>query len=488
MRKILFLLLITSLITSCAVNRSLKPENQSAPILQKEHQYPGVDSTVVREALDYADRMLVDAAQVGAADSLYYRALSTFELADTLLAIQAIAGLNDSLFLCLSKQWKKQIRFPQRKYNSFLKLNQRERIDHLLELANRDASQSKTLNPFSLSTRGLLVQINMKHGDLSGENEYYRVAVEEINNLLLVDKSNADVYTELAECYFALGDWEKSYVNFKQAENVLQAISQFREIENPGSRVSVDTAKWVYLLRGQGEARAKLYDAEGAINYLTRAQNLIPSDQVKKQLDNYLAWIEWDDGNIRASEIRDEVLKLESAGEQKKAKQKYLELLNLLRTQRTKNEINWKIASIDYKYLNNELEAVQRLFGVVKNIDKNDLNLEVNQFYLKDYAAMCFSIGNKYYENKEMRLAYIYLRQATKVNWELQAKCYFQLALLSQSNPDETIRNCNFALKNRNQLSDDEVKQINQMLFSAHKQNGEFDLARKFFSLNSTKE
>lgn len=479
MRNFFIFLVLAALLASCAANRSFKTEPISNTINDNKSRFPGVDSTIAVEALDYADRMLVDGSRVDEADSLYQHALMSFELADSLTISDTCGNKSDSLLL---ENWMNEIQLAEKDRRLFEKLGRTAKIDYILANANQYASLSKLRNPFSLNTRGLLVQINMKQGEQSGQQEFYVAAINEIENLLLVDKSNPDVYTRLAECYYALEDWEKSYSNFKQAENVMHAVSQFKMMEDAVSHAHVDTAKWVYLLRGQGEARAKQYDAPGAINCLTMAQNLTRSASVKSELEKYLTWIDWDSGNIQASELRDEIFFLEEKGDYRQAKKRYIDLLGILETNRTKNEINWKIASIDYQHLNNAQEAVQRLHSVVKSLNK-EINSPENHAYIKDYAAMCFSIGVRYLNANEFRQAYIYLSQASKIEWEHRATSYLQLALLSRANPAETIKNCSAALQDIDQLNDDEIKNLHQMLFFAYKQNGEFEKANQFNTL-----
>jgi len=487
MRNVGIAFLVATILTSCAANRALNSDQKSKRASAELAQYPGVDSTVAREALSYADRILADTAQMDAADSLFQRAKISFECADTLSSVLNHSKKDDPIFDTLCHRWTNQIGLTGKTRNLFLKLNSRRKLEYIFSIADEEASQAKLLNPFNLNTRGLLVQINMMLGNLTSRADYYVTAVNELENLLLVDKSNPDVYTRLAECHYALGNWAKCDENFREAETVLHAVSQFKMIENPGAGNDVDTSKWVYLLRGQGEARAKLYDAEGATSFLTQAYELTDSETLRTELNNFLSWIKWDDGNIRASELRDEVHVLEQSADYKQAREKYIDLLNHLKTQRTSNEINWKIASIEYQHLNRQKDAVERLFGVLKNIPRDDPAVPDHERYRKDYAAMCFSLAMDYSKMNEMRLAYIYLRQASKIEWDYRARSYVQMALLSQSNPDETIRNCTFALSESQQLSSEEIYKIHQMLFYAHKQKGNYTDARHYFKLLADK-
>ena len=321
----------------------------------------------------------------------------------------------------------------------------------------------------------------MKLGEISQIDNYYNKAKSEIKNLLLVDKSNQDSYALLGECCFALKEWEECYNSFYKAEEILRTLYKYKFHDSINTYIPIDTVRLIYYLRIQGEAKTKLYNSDAAINYFTKAKELTKLDSVKKEFDNYLIWIYWDDGNIRASEIRDDIEFVYQTKNYKKAKDKYIKLLKILKTQHTKNEINWRIASIDYNFLNKDHAALGRMFRVIKKIKAELENNKLSSIYLKDYAAMCFSMAVKYYKKHNYRFAHIYFTQASKIEWERLGECYFQLALLSQANPTENIYNCKQALVSSQQLTPKKVSKIYKMLFDSYKSQGEFEIAKQYY-------
>jgi len=477
-------------VISCSLNKSIRNDQLSNLPSPKDDYYPGVDSTVVKNANEIADRMFVDYDRRNQSIAYHNSAKTSFQIADSIWNCYKHKTYPDSILLKLFLSWQ------QGRYNDSKKndnsipgrmIRPNESSLHILHQAEKDANQAKLINPFDLDIRSLLINIYSRMGEISGNLNFYTKAIEELKNLLQVDKSNPYIYERLAECYYALQDWENCYQCFDKAEQVLLIVAKFKNSKNMPSSASVDTARWVYYLQGKGEAQAKLYDSALAITYLTRAKQMTHSASNAQQLQNYLNWIEWDGGNLKASELRDEAQHVEQAGEYKKAHSKYLQLLGILTTQQAKNEIDWKVASIDFNHLSEKLEAIERMFRVIQSIQKSGNAHELNDVYLQDYAAMCYSIGVDYYNQHNYRFAYIYINQAAQFEWEHRGDCYLQLAMLSEVNPHESIQFCQKALAYSKQLSDESQNKIQKMLTVSFIRLGEFDLAQNYYQkfLNS---
>lgn len=484
---LVFLLLF---INSCSINKTLRDDQLSNLFSSEDNYYPGVDSSVVKNANEIADRILVDYERRNGAIVWQNRAKISFQLADSIWNCYTHKSCHDSILLNLYLSWQQEyeddITRTDKSHNG-KNIRPDELSLRILNQASKDANQAKRINPYDLDIRSLLVNIQSRMGEISGNQNSYSEAIEELKNLLLVDKSNPYLYERLAECYYALKDWENCYRCFDNAEAVLLILAKLKVNGNTSVNASIDTIRWVYYLQGKGEAKAKLYDSGLAITYLTRAKQMTHSISKAQQLQNYLIWINWDGGNLKASELRDDALRLEQVGDYKKAHHKYLELLEILTTQRAKNEIDWKVASIDFNYLKEKLEAIQRMFRVVQNIQKSGSSHELNKVYLQDYAAMCYSVGVDYYNQHKYRLAYIYINQAAQFEWKHRGDCYLQLAILSEVNPSENIQNCQKALDYSNQLSRENIKKIQKMLTVSFIRMGEFELAQNYYQkiLNS---
>lgn len=491
--QIYILLSSIIIICSCAINKPGKTVVDN-PTSRDDIYFPGIDSTVFRNAIKFSERIIVDYDRQKSAEIWYNIAVNSYELADSLSHCLQTRQCKDTTLQRIYRNWAKNSEANHR-FSKYFEELKAERFDQIyvtiLDSAYQEATRAKLLNPYNLDIRSLLINIYLKQGEITQDVIYYHRAIDELNNFLLVDKSNPYIYEELGECFYALKDWENCYRFFHEAENILKIVAKFKNEADEDKASKLDTTRWVYYLHRQGDAKAKLYDSEQAIYYLEAAQQFTNSDQTKRDLQNFLNWINWDGGNIRASEIRDEILELEENQDYKKARAEYIELLKIMKTLKAKNEINWKIASIEYNVLSREKEALERLFRVIQNLGKSAKNNPLHTVYLKDYAAMCYSVGMEHLSKNRFRLAYIYLNQASQIDWEHKGECFFQLAILSRENPSETIRNCKKALIFSHQLSAKINNRINEMLAVAYKQMGEFEIAYTYFqnltNENSTK-
>ncbi len=482
--RVYSLLLIVSIFIFCATNKSIKTTQVSGPTPSENFFLPGLDSSVVKSAVQFSDRLIVDYKRRELADRLYQKGMNSFRTVESLWSYIHNEKKEDSSFIQIYENWL-QMHDASLQSSRLIEEIKPDKLDHVclavLDSAYKEISQAKSYNPFDLEIRSLLIKIYLKQGEISRDKVYFTRSIEELKNFLLVDKSNPYIYEKLGECFYALNEWENSYRFFHDAEKILKIVSKFKYEADPIEAAPFDTIRWIYYLRRQGEAKARLYDSESAIHFLTQAKELSKSNKTKQELQDILNWIDWDGGNIRAAEIRDEILKIENSNDYKKARAEYLELAKILRTLRAKNEINWKIASIEYNILGRKKEALRRLFQVVQTIRNSNQISPLNVVYLKDYAAMCYSIGMEYFNKNNYRLAYIFLNQASQIDWNHKGECYFQLAILTRENPTETIRNCNNALNHADQLSKTKINAIYEMLAVSYKRKGEFNIADRYF-------
>ncbi len=482
--KLNVLLLCVFIFFSCAVHNSVKTTRVAEPTSTENYFLPGIDSSVAKNALQFSDRLIVDFNRRKQAGFFYEKGRNSFQSAESLWSCIDSEPIQDSNFIQIYSNWSKKHVASRDKSISVedMKSDKLYQIYlTVLDTAQKEISQAKLFNPFDLEIRSLLIKIYLKQGEITHDKVHYTRTIDELNKFLNVDKSNPYIYEKLGESYFALNDWDNSYRFFHEAEKILKIVVKFKHQPDPKESVSFDTTRWTYYLQRQGEAKARLYDAENAILFLSQAKEFTKSDELKQELQEILDWINWDGGNIRASEIRDNIIKLENANSYKEAKAQYLKLLKILKTQKAKNEINWKISSLDYNFLDRKKEALRRLFLIIQDIRTTDQASSLHEVYLKDYAAMCYSFGMDHFNNNNYRLAYIYLNQASQIDWNHKGDCFFQLSVLSHENPTETIYLCNKALDYADQLSKTKLNSLYELLAVSYKRKGEFEIADRYF-------
>ncbi len=480
--KLIYFILLFVVFAGCAGQKPGLHQHREALSPKNDDLLPGTDSSIVKEAKKVFAG--VDFEKREQADRMLTRAINTFSVAESLRSCIQSNPPAEKKFFQFYETWFNQFtnEAVRSKLREEYKPNRLQQISlAVLDSASQISYRAKLLNPFNLEIRSLLIKIYMKQGEITHQKSYYTRAAEELKRYLLFDKSNPYIYEKLGECYFALNYWEESYQAFREAERILKVNARFQLQADAAAETALDTNRLIYYLHRQGEARVRLYDSDGAIALLTQAMQLSNSQVAKQELQKILDWINWDDGNIRASEIRDEIRRLEANNNFRESRSQYLELLKILRSIRAKNEINWRIASIEYNILGRKNEALARMFHVIQSIQRNPVVDPLREIYLKDYAAMCYSVGLDYLNTNQMRLAYIYFHQASQIVWERQGDCFYQLAHLSRDNPAEGIRHCLRSLDFSDQISKSRIASLYELLAILYKRMGEFDNANKYF-------
>ena len=480
---------LLTLLLGCASNQH---NFHSSYLLTENSIPPGIDSLIAVRADSLSNHYFVDFSQkmksafyvdqskklFKTGDSLWnlYLLISDTTLQNTEQDTSRVKQLFQKCQVILEPDKKNDLE-RMRLFPDFKKV--KSKLKDMLEKAKEDAERARHIDPYNLNARINFIEILKLIGKLTQEDEYFEHAINELNKFLEFEKSQHNIYALLAECHYSLQNWEQAYANFKKAQDVFEQTAIFLSAYRP---VKLDTSLLVYYLEQQGDTKAKIYDDSSALNLLSQALQLTRSEKKKRFIQNYIDWINWDDGNIRAVEARDYSYQLCREGKYKKARKEFKKLLKILKTQRTRNQINWKIATISFGVLNKKNDGIQRLFTVVKNIPVKNRSDSTSMVYLTDYGAMCYKLGLNYLKKKDYKIAYAYFNQASKIDWEKRAESYFQLAQLSQFDSEETIKNCQNVLAYEAILSKPTLKKTYQLLVNAYKRNGDFDLARDYYT------
>ena len=322
------------------------------------------------------------------------------------------------------------------------------------------------------------------------DNTYLARAGRELELAVKDVKNIRAFFSELGIIYFDLKDWQNSFKNYDIAKNILRKTTIF-SIDEPDKyyarldEVPVDTAMLVSYLNYQAECKTKLYEATPALALFREAQKITPSIELKQIFQNRLDWILWDDGNIRASEIRDHADSLRYLKkEYSNAKNVYLGLLPVLWTKRTNDEINWSIANIDFNNLNNKEAGADRMMIVIKNSSKDSLSGapvdSAYQRYFNTYGRMCFNLGQSFLES-DLEYSYIYFAQAAEINYDGRGQAFLQLSDMSKFDANETIKLCQQTMDYIDDLKINEKKMLYKLLHTTYRKLGDFQTSKKWF-------
>jgi len=238
-----------------------------------------------------------------------------------------------------------------------------------------------------------------------------------------------------------------------------------------------------YSLRAEAEIQMGM--VQEALLTLNYAKLIAPTPEEEQRIQWQIKWINWDDGNLANSIKYDELKeKCKNCKDYNKLISDYKILLSKLTTGNAKNEIHWQISKIEFQFLNQRVEAIARLFNVIREIEIDSFGVAIeleNQRYLNDYGLMCYNLGVENLKQNDYKSAYIYFTQSVAIHWEGIGKSYFQLAYLSNSKNDVAIQLCNKALQFRNSLSLTEICQTYELLFNSYKRKGVFNQAELWY-------
>jgi tetratricopeptide (TPR) repeat protein len=456
---------------------------------------PGVDSTVARIADSLQVFLFVDAERQKKIEQLKIKARERLQRSDSLWAKVSHkneVSANDSMAASgYIDEGKRSLGEMSDHFtasnNGESNADEYKKIGAYLDEAVRAFENAILLNPYDTDARSWLARVySLKAERFESENDYERAAGE-LENLLQLEKGKHEIYYRLAENYYKMNAWQPAYDIFVQAERVLKETS-FLRIEDPEATLEdlnnapVDTSILFYYRYYQGITQARLYNADNALRILKSAEKLAKTEKDREAVVSYIDWINWDDGNILGSEIRDSLLVLQNKGDFRKAMNGFLKLVKSLKTQQARDEIEWRAAVLDYQKIGNKDSAVKRLHALIQRTAKLPGGQPADtsyQRYFEDYATMCYNLGLDYASSRKWQEAYAYFLQASQINWKGQAKSHVEIAKIVQNNPDLVIKHCKQAQENENTLSKVEKQQLYQLLSVAYLKKGMTDLAKE---------
>lgn len=371
-----------------------------------------------------------------------------------------------------------------RQYN-FRLSDVRYAIDELFRIVEEKMLSAKEIDPFNQFLRlQLAQQVYYNTAAMSLDSSLYMKAVQEFENLLYSQKGHYATYMYAGNAYMGVKRWEDALKSYETAELVYRknAIFSFPEPELYFSKldsVPLDTNFLAYNYYHQAMARIKLYDGDNALKLLRLAHQMTKNS--KEVYQNQITLLSWDDGNVHAMNLKAVAYRYHRQGNLNAARDVYIRLLGILKTQRTKDEINSQIAFLDFTELGRQDEGIERMRTVVTPMERDSTDAAlsaVNQKYFDYYGRMCYEMGRNYQSKENRKLAYIYYSQSTRINWPGRATAYLALANLSQFDPRETIKLCKIALNESEKLQPDEKRQAAQMLSNAFRKDAKFKEAR----------
>ncbi len=347
-----------------------------------------------------------------------------------------------------------------------------------LQKAEGNFLHSIKLNPFPLTTKDGLAQTYMLWANTERTDFYYEKAVAVFNDMISSEKGEHLLFYKLAECYYQLNDWEQALLNYREAEKILLSTTFYADsvLHEASSNDSVKNDFHFNYLYSQAVCLARMYKAKESLSVLKKAKEKAPSIERKKIADRFEDWLNWDNGNIHAAEEKNFILELIRKENYEESVSRFEKLKNQLSDQIAIDEIEWRIAGLEFNYLNKKQHACERLLYIIKKNEKASYCapqlVSTYQKYVTDCGIMHYHLGMDYIQNADYKHAQNYLEQGAKLNWYGNYKCQLELAKLNKHDPQISLEIIEQVLKDQTNLTGPEKLTALEIKLSALRKLG----------------
>lgn len=444
---------------------------------------PGLDSTTVVRSLEIANNSFVSTQKEKEAEILSKKGEKDLDQVDEFWAyLKQDMKKQTKLSSSDKRQFDREMNLGSQNLAKWKKLTNNGTNESRAKEAMKYCQQAKQhletavkLNPFDRNARVLLAvtYYNLQH--MFGLEKNYEKSIEILERLTRIEKGEHELFRLLAENYLAVKNYEQAMLNFQQAQKIMLKTS----FEAPP-----DTSMLFYYMYAQGDAYARMYDEVRALKAFQVAETFARSPQEKADLDNYIKWIQWDNGNIRASELYDKILALEFEKKFDTMAQACEKLIPMLKTKKAKMSVYHKLAVVEFEILGRKAQAVERMRMVYETLEYENFGMtpkEIQPFY-DSYGAMLYRLGVEARDKQEKKLALAYFNKAASFKWEQVAKAHIELVTLLWNDPEQAIFHGKKALANTNGLTNEESDELLSLMVRAHKSAGLYDEAREYFT------
>ncbi|RME00218.1 MAG: hypothetical protein D6814_03970 [Calditrichaeota bacterium] len=475
-RFMLALLVVYALVAGCAVSRKTAQQTLQVP--------PGLDSTTVVKPETLASENFVSADREKEAQKEAAVGKQNLDRVDEFWAYLDQRVKRNSLSKSKQAQFDREVAKGAQALSRWKSLTKNGTDQKAFKTAMQYCLQAQThleaavrINPFDKNARVLLAMAYYNLQNIFGMNNNYQKAVDILERLTRIEKGEHNLFRLLAENYMQLKNYQKALDNFSRAEMVLRKTS---------FSAPPDTSMLFYYTYMQGDMYARIYNAASAVKKFKLARRYAKTAQEKSDVENYLKWIYWDNGNLRASEIWDRILALEARKNYTKMAKLCSKLIPKLVTKKAKLAVHHKLAVVDFEYLHHKSQAVERMRLVYEALGpaahQARKSKEVQQ-YLDTYGAMLYRLGVEALKQQKKRLALAYFTKSTEFDWDQIAKSYVELVTLLWNTPEKAIAFGEKALAHASgALSSQESCELLSLMVKAHKSAGLYDKARDYFN------
>jgi len=357
--------------------------------------------------------------------------------------------------------------------------DQIEPIINLLEQAQDKFEQAIKINPINKTLRLALTRtyqsIEQYYGAAKNDKKRFYV----INILLCIEKNRERLiylHNILGHIYRRNKLWEQAEKNFQLATDYIFE----------GDVTKIDSTKLFNNLYFRGEAQLKLYKAHLSLTSFSYARQIAPSKKRYDELTGLIDYINWDNGNIHASELNQNIILLTSKGNYAEAEKRYFDLLESIQTQKARCITQYNLSFLQFRRLHKNEDGINRLWLLLKILTnksgKKILSDSLISNYWQAYAQMCYRLANENF-NKDRKKSFAYYYRVTNIECSktLKGRALLSMANLSSNNADLCLNYCDQASSLSAQFTEGEKKTLYQLFYLSNATKGNFDDALKWF-------
>ncbi len=472
--KFLSIALLLAGIIGCAASGGKQAKRINVP--------PGLDSTTVVKSLEVAKTSFVSNDREKKAELIAGAGKKELTKVDEFWAyleqtVKKGGSLTDAEKQLFDREYDLGAQYLER----FKKLsengsNEKKAIEvqGFCQQAKEHLENAVEINPFDKNARALLAvaYYNLQH--MFGLEKNYEKSIETLERLTRIEKGEHELFRLLGENYLAAKDYEKALLNIQKAQMVMLKTS---------FDASPDTSKLFYYMYAQGDIYARMYEAAKSTKAFQVAEKFARSPQEKADVENYMKWLNWDGGNIRASELWDKILILENKKEYEKMAKACEQVIPILKTKKAKLFVSHKLAVVEFEILGQKAQAVEKMRVVYDTFTRGDIPAKAEEIqpFLNSYGAMLYRLGIEARDKQEKKLALAYFTKAASFEWDQVARAHIELVTILWNDPEKAIFYGKKALENKKGLSSAETNELLSMMVRAHKSAGLYDEAREYF-------
>jgi len=456
----------------CSGNKELA-ELPTYKISKKSFRIPaGVDSSIAFSSKVKAERLFVDTRRENKADSLNKYFFDYLKITEELFSkleerkqefrtvrqefLELTKSFDTQNTLTLEQRRKYEKTFEQIAEDSLTISIVTSLLDYYLNYCSEHFQQAYELNPYDLNSLNNMAICNSDRGLIFKDTLANRNAIQALMEVLDHDKGVASVYKGIGNSYFTLEEWKKAYEYFYKAHQIYVITSIF---ENPEPDTSerfkkgnipfhVDPVEYYDYLYMKGRAEIKVHEADSALATFEKALYLASSKADSSNI-NYLVkeWILWDDGNIYAAEQKSIIIDSLNRGNYEWGKNAFIRLLPQLKTKKARDNITWRLARVEYPFLDQPEAAADRLYNLVVNADTSKQKTGIYKppadslykVYFKDCGTILFGLGNKYRDEGFHQKAKQFFVKDTTFEWSGRGQVFLPLSQLVALDVPENI-------------------------------------------------